>query len=67
MNVKQRNASKPKWEEVSPLSKAAKSYCVQWDRLELRNRMMDSQWESVDGSREIRQLVVPEKYKEDVL
>ena len=29
--------------------------------------MMHSKWESVDGSRKRRQLVVPEKYKKDVL
>ena len=67
MKAKQRNAPKPKWEEVSPLSKAAKCYWAQWDRLELRNGMLHCRWESADRRIERWQLVVPEKYKEAVL
>ena len=67
IKAKQRNAPKPKWEEVSPLSKAEICYWTQWDRLELRKGMLHSRWESADGKTERWQLVVPEKYKEDVL
>ena len=66
MKAKQRNVPKPKWEEVS-LFKFAKCFWALWDRPELRKGMLRSKWESADGRMERWQLVVPEKYKEDVL
>ena len=67
MKAKRRNLPRPAWKAVSPLSKAAKCYWAQWDRLELKNGMLHSRWESDDGRSVKWQLVIPEEYKEKIL
>ena len=67
VKAKQKGGPRPEWEEISPLSKTAKCYWAQWDRLELRNEMLHSKWESGDGKTERWQLVVPHSYKDKVL
>jgi hypothetical protein len=58
---------KPEYAVVSPLSKAAKVYYMEWDRIEVKEGLLYRRWES-DNGREIRwQLIIPEEYKNVVL
>lgn len=67
MKAKQREAPRPPWKDVSPLSKAAKAYWAEWDRLEIRQGLIHRRWESHDGKLIKWQLVVPEKYQEQIV
>ena len=58
---------KPEYRVVSPLSKAAKAYYLEWDRIELKEGKLYRRWESNDGNVIKWQLIMPEKYKECVL
>ena len=49
------------------MSKAAKAYYLEWDRLELREEVLYRRWESDDGKTIKRQLIIPDKYKDIVL
>ena len=61
------NGQKPAPTEISPLSKTAKVYYMEWDRIELREGMLPRRWESNDGSFIRWQLIVPKKYQDAVL
>ena len=61
------NGQKPAPTEISPLSKTAKVYYMEWDRIELREGMLHRRWESNDGSVIRWQLIVPKKYQDAVL
>ena len=62
MKAKQNGAPRPPWVEVSPLSKSAKTYWAEWDRLEVRNGILHRRWESNIGKVIKWQMVVPVKY-----
>ena len=44
------NGQKPAFTEISPLSKTAKEYYMEWDRIELQEDISHWRWESNDGS-----------------
>ena len=58
---------RPNFKEVSSMSKAAKVYYLEWDRLELREEVLYRRWESDDGKTIKWQLIIPDKYKDSVL
>ncbi len=58
---------KPEYTVVSPLSKAAKVYYMEWDRIELKEGLLHRRWESNDGEVIKWQLMIPEQYKDTVL
>ena len=53
--------NKPDWNQISPLSQAAKHYMSDWDRLMLYDGALYRLWESNDGTRTVNQLLVPRK------
>ena len=67
MKAKQTGAPRPSWKDISPLSKSAKTYWAEWDRLETRDGMLHRRWESHDGKVIRWQLLVPQKYKEPIM
>ena len=58
---------KPHGADVAPLSEAAKTYLHDWNRLHIAiNKVLYRTWESVDGTEEYEQVLLPIKYQEMV-
>ena len=53
--------TRPPWINYSGESPATKAYYADWKRLELHENVLYRRWESDDGQRTTRQLVVPRK------
>ena len=58
---------KPHGADVAPLSEAAKTYLHDWNRLHIAiNKVLYRTWESVDGTEEYEQVLLPIKCQEMV-
>ena len=58
---------RPKWESVSSGTSALKTIWSQWDRLEIIGGILFRKFESNDGQRTIKQMIVPQSKKQDIL
>ena len=58
---------KPKWSEISMLSSETKTLINDWDRLIFENSLLCRKWESKDGHKHWLQIIVPTKYRDQIL
>ena len=64
---KEKSTTRPTWTEVAREGPDAKSYWAQWDRMVLKDGVLNRQWETEAGDSVSLQLVLPQGYREDVL
>ena len=65
--LKEVSSQKPAWCDVSIQSQDAKLYWAQWESLVLLEGVLYRQWESPIGDWVVNQLILPRKFREDVL
>ena len=58
---------RPKWNDISGASPAAKAYFTDWKRIEVRDGMLYRRWENDDGSQTHLQLIVPFKFQRELM
>ena len=63
----ERSHDKPKWEEIAPHSDNTKVYCAQWQSLQLLNGVLYRLWETPSGDSVVKQLILPESLRTEVL
>jgi len=56
-------STKPEWRDVELGSSDTKSLWNEWERLELRNRVLCRKWTSLDGTNDRLQVVLPRRYR----
>uniref|UniRef100_A0A8C9VS90 Gypsy retrotransposon integrase-like protein 1 n=1 Tax=Scleropages formosus TaxID=113540 RepID=A0A8C9VS90_SCLFO len=61
------SGQRPPWTAVAPHGPTVKSYCSQWDSLEVRGGLLYRRWEGPVPGQVLWQLLVPRSLKEDVL
>jgi len=63
----ERSQERPTWEEIAPHSDSTKVYCAQWQSLRLLNGVLYRLWETPSGDAIIKQLILPESLRKEVL
>jgi len=63
----ERSQERPTWEEIAPNSDSTKVYCAQWQSLRLLNGVLYRLWETLSGDANIKQLILPESLRKEVL
>ena len=63
----ERSRDKPTWEEIAPHSDNTKVYCAQWQSLQLLNGVLYRLWETPSGDSVVKQLILPESLRTEVL
>ena len=58
---------KPKWEDVSAMSSATKSFWVNWDLLTIKDGILVRRWESNDGGKIDWRIVLPRTLRPEIL
>ena len=67
VELMERNAEKPPWEEIAALSPAAKHYWMQWDTLQLGGGVLLKKWMTPDGRVRFWQSVIPKELRARVV
>ena len=65
--AKLENSIKPSREQQLGLNQVAKIYMSQWETLELHDGLLYHRWESADCQKRRLRLVLPFKYRDDVM
>ena len=65
--LKSKEVLQPFYQEVSHLCAEAKCYWAEWDRIVLKNGILYRKWESPSGSDVIWQILLPNKFRKQVL
>jgi hypothetical protein len=58
---------RPEWKDIADHSPTYKSYWAQWKSLVVRDGVLESLWESVDGRTKTAQVVIPHSKVKEVL
>lgn len=58
---------RPSWQEVSTWNQASKAYWAQWQSLSLIDDVLYRDWETPQGDRVVKQLLLPKKLRKQVL
>ncbi|PIK34577.1 Retrovirus-related Pol polyprotein from transposon [Apostichopus japonicus] len=61
------SGSRPPWEQISGLDRAAKAYWGQWDLLSIKDGVLYRRWVSNTGAHDRDVIVMPQVLREDVL
>ena len=64
---KEDGGGRPEWKVESHLTASCKTYWSQWDQLEVRDGLLSRRWESDDGKSVKWLLVVPLKFRKEIL
>lgn len=67
LNWKEKDEDRPKWQEVSHLSSATKTYWINWLLLEVRDGVLMRRWESDDGKEVSWKVTLPRTLRSNVL
>ena len=67
INYMENSDQKPAWHNICSENVVVKALCSQWKRLQLREGILFRRWEDDTGKRISWQLVVPDRYKKDIL
>ncbi|PNF33868.1 hypothetical protein B7P43_G07231 [Cryptotermes secundus] len=61
------NGQRQKWQDIADRSPTYKSYWAQWKSLAVRNGVLERDWESATGRRQVAQIIIPRSRVKDVL
>ena len=67
LSAKEEGNERPQWSDISSLSPASKTYWSYWEQLSMRDGVLHQRWESDDGNLVRWRLVVPEKYRDELI
>ena len=67
LKLKEKGTGRPEWKTVSHFPAAHKTFWSQWDQLVVREGLLYKRWESDDGKSIRWLLVLPLKYRKEVV
>ena len=67
LEAREKSATRPGWDTLSPCPRAMKSYWLLWDQLQVKDGVLCRRWESDDGRQIQWKVVLPITYRKEII